>query len=102
MRISDWSSDVCSSDLGHCFRNQVVNLCRQNSSKKQEGNLTYQNGSMEFLARLADMTGKMTLLPEMATYAWPEERKQAIRPFEGRAPVREISLIYQRDRKRDV
>lgn len=91
------ANDLWTLGEGHCFRSQVVNLCGKSPSKKQGGNLEYQNGSMEFLARLADLTGKMTLLPEMATYAWPEERKKAIRPIEGKSPVREISLICQRD-----
>ncbi|QEC53266.1 LysR family hydrogen peroxide-inducible transcriptional activator [Anseongella ginsenosidimutans] len=96
------SSELETQDLwtlgeGHCFRSQVVNLCRKSPAKNEAGSLEYQNGSMEFLARLADMTGKITLLPEMATYGWPEERKRAIRPMEGRSPVREISMIIQRN-----
>lgn len=90
------TSDLWTLGEGHCFRSQVVNLCG-NGGSKQNGKLEYQNGSMEFLTRLADITGKLTLLPEMATYGWPRERKLAIRQIEGKNPVREISLITQRD-----
>ena len=91
------TNDLWTLGEGHCFRSQVVNLCQKGGAQKQTGNLEYQNGSMEFLARLAEITGKMTLLPEMATYDWSEERKQGVRPIEDPAPVREISLIVQRN-----
>lgn len=82
---------------GHCFRNQAVNLCRKDSATRQTGNLDYQNGSMEFLARLADITGKITLLPEMATYDWPESKRNSLRPIRDPVPVREISLLVHRN-----
>lgn len=91
------ADDLWTLGEGHCFRNQAVNLCRKDDLQKQTGNLEYQNGSMEFLTRLADLTGKITLLPEMATYGWSGEKQQAIRSIGDPAPVREISLILRRN-----
>lgn len=82
---------------GHCFRNQVVNLCARNPAAGAGGNLQYQNSSMEFLTRLADMTGKITLLPEMSTYDWGEKKLANIRRITRPVPFREISLILQRN-----
>jgi len=48
---------------GHCFRNQVLNICSQNSNHQ---NIQFQSGSIEALKRMVDNYGGFTLVPEMA------------------------------------
>jgi len=38
----------------------------------------------------------VTLLPELATWDLSEEEKSRLRPFEGIAPTREVSIVLNR------
>ncbi|AKP51060.1 hydrogen peroxide-inducible genes activator [Cyclobacterium amurskyense] len=79
---------------GHCFRDQVLNLC--DKSKFQRKNFHYESGSLEGLKNMVDRYTGITLLPELATENLSEEEKSRLRPFAGDPPVREISLIRTR------
>ncbi|OYX15675.1 MAG: DNA-binding transcriptional regulator OxyR, partial [Algoriphagus sp. 32-45-6] len=39
----------------------------------------------------------VTLLPELATFDLSEEEKSRLRPFKGTAPIREVSIILNRN-----
>ena len=96
---------------GHCFRNQVMNLCGAdqltNGSVQPEPNrlrparLRYETGSLETLIKLIDKQGGFTLLPYLATVDMSEERRKRLRPFDQSAdaplePVREVSVVIHR------
>ena len=80
---------------GHCFRDQVLNLCDKNVFQRK--NFHYESGSIEGLKNMVDRYMGITLLPELATDNLSKEEKTRLRPFSGNPPVREISLIRTRN-----
>jgi LysR family hydrogen peroxide-inducible transcriptional activator len=78
---------------GHCFRNQVINLCQ--ISKTHSENLPYQfeGGSLETLIKIINREGGYTLIPELATF---EADPGRIKHFSEIKPIREVSLIFTR------
>lgn len=79
---------------GHCFRDQVLSLCDQN--KFDRINFHYESGSLEGLKNLVNRYQGVTLLPELAAFELNEEEKGRIRPFHGKPPTREVSLVLTR------
>lgn len=79
---------------GHCFRDQVINLCDQTMSGPS--NFHYESGSLEGLKNMVNKYKGVTLLPELATFDLSEEEKGRIRPFAGEPPTREVSIILNR------
>lgn len=79
---------------GHCFRDQVLNLCGAN--RLRETPLHYETGSLETLIKLIDRQGGFTLLPELATLDLDPARQARIRRFAGEQPARDISLVMHR------
>ncbi len=80
---------------GHCFRDQVINLCDQSLSGPK--NFHYESGSLEGLKNMVNRYKGVTLLPELATKELSEEELTRLRPFEGEAPIREVSIILNRN-----
>lgn len=79
---------------GHCFRDQVINLCDQSLNGPK--NFHYESGSLEGLRNMVNRYKGVTLLPELATLELSDEEKSRLRPFEGVAPKREVSIILNR------
>src|SRR5690606_6826830 len=79
---------------GHCFREQVLGICRQ--KKFQRKNFHYESGSLEGLKNMVDRYKGVTLLPQLATLDLNESEKARLRPFAGEQTSREISLVLTR------
>lgn len=80
---------------GHCMRSQMLNICRL----KKEGNnsnLEYEAGSIETLLQIVEMKNGLTIVPELATIRFDEQRKGQLKEFKAPVPVREISLVTYR------
>jgi len=75
---------------GHCFRNQVLNICNNLESKK---NIQFQSGSIETLKKMVDNYGGFTLIPEMAIN--PVEKENIIH-FHNPKPTREVSIVVSK------
>jgi LysR family hydrogen peroxide-inducible transcriptional activator len=89
-------SDLWLLEDGHCFRSQVVHLCGLDK-REVLSNVSFEAGSFETLRALIDVSRGFTLVPE--TYARTlarEVRLGQIRPFRGRTPTREVSLVAHR------
>lgn len=84
-------------EKGHCFRNQVVNICRE--PKKAHGRLPvrFESGSLETLRRIVESQYGYTLLPEMATMDFGETQQGMVRHFKSPKPIREVSLVAHRN-----
>ena len=78
---------------GHCFRNQVINLCAASIQSNNNLPFKYEGGSLEALQRLVDKEGGFTLLPELATLQKPQNVRSIAAPI----PLREVSLVYIRN-----
>lgn len=78
---------------GHCFRNQVLNLCELKKRDEESDRLHYHAGSLETLRNLVDHNKGITILPYLATRELSKQQLKKIRSFAPPVPVREISLV---------
>lgn len=86
------ASDMWILNEGHCFRNQVLNVCEAPAAG-EEKRYFYESGSIETLKRMVREGGGYTLVPELALT--PEEWEDpglAIQRFDAPEPVREVVL----------
>lgn len=93
--------DVAVPDLwllsdGHCFRNQVINLCSESTGRGKSLPFSFEAGSLETLMNIVDKEGGVTLIPELATFEMNETRSSQVKEFTDLTPVREVSLIYSK------
>lgn len=77
---------------GHCFRNQIFNLCELKREQVATDNLHYQAGSIETLINLVDRNDGITIIPYFATLNLSADKKKNVWAFADQ-PVREISLV---------
>jgi LysR family hydrogen peroxide-inducible transcriptional activator len=82
---------------GHCFRSQMINLCELFKATRQGSHFDYEAGSFETLRRMVEMNDGITVLPELATLDFSRRQQGLIRHFRRPAPMREVSLVVQRD-----
>jgi len=82
---------------GHCFRSQIENLCELRKMSRAGSHFDYETGSIETLKRMVDLNDGVTILPELATLDMPLKQMQLIRQFKKPPPMREVSLVVQRD-----
>ena len=93
--------DIVTSDIwmlgnGHCFRNQVVNLCEMSASQHKNLPFEFESNSLETLMRIVDVEGGFTLIPELALQYMSPEKKRQVRSIANTKPLREVSVIYSR------
>lgn len=78
---------------GHCFRNQIFNLCQLKRDQSSADNLHYEAGSIETLINLVDRYDGITIIPHFATLNLTPDQQKNVRAFAPPQPVREISLV---------
>ena len=83
---------------GHCFRNQVLNFCKQNSDFKP----IYEAGSINTLIKIVDQNKGYTIIPELHIDMLSSEQKEHLRPLISPQIVREISLVVRKDYVRET
>ena len=93
--------DIVTSDIwmlgnGHCFRNQVVNLCEMSASQHKNLPFEFESNSLETLMRIVDVEGGFTLIPDLALQYMSPEKKKQVRSIANTKPLREVSVIYSR------
>lgn len=88
------NSDIWLLNEGHCFREQVLNICK--TYKERDSQFNYESGSLEALKKIVDKHGGMTLLPELATLDLSANDKTKLKPFTDPKPVREVSIVMHR------
>jgi LysR family hydrogen peroxide-inducible transcriptional activator len=82
---------------GHCLRNQVLNLCELKKKDSEGARLQYEAGSIETLKNLVDHHKGITILPHLATLDLSKKQKERIREFAHPKPMREISLVVNKN-----
>jgi LysR family hydrogen peroxide-inducible transcriptional activator len=82
---------------GHCMREQVLNICQRRRSTKGFQHFEYNTGSVETLKRMVDQNSGATILPELALSDLSEKQLEKIRYFKSPEPVREVSIIIQKN-----
>jgi len=78
---------------GHCFRNQVLNLCSIKDLNKQ---FELKSGNFETLINLSNNGPWMTILPYLHSKLLSDSSKKNLIKFNDPAPAREISIIYSK------
>jgi LysR family hydrogen peroxide-inducible transcriptional activator len=86
---------------GNCLRDQFINLCGLKENQHKPANLNFDAGNFETLLNLVSQGGGMTLIPQLAVKALPEDKQKQVREFAPPLPVREISLLYYRQYARE-
>lgn len=82
---------------GHCFRQQVLNLCGTGREFGVLPNVSFESGSLDTLRKLVQANSGFTLLPQLAVMDLPEAEKSAhVRRFRKPVPTREVSLVHGR------
>ena len=90
------SADVWLLNEGHCFRQQVLNLCKISETNGNHGNLKFESGNLETLKNMVLNNQGYTLLPELAVLNLSNEDKLHVREFQSPIPSREVSLVHSR------
>lgn len=86
--------DVWVLNEGHCFRNQVLNICKPRKSKGEK--FRFECGSLEALKKIVDYDSGLTLLPELATLDMTDRELAKVRTFSKPIPVREVSVVVHK------
>jgi len=81
---------------GHCFRDQVINLCNYLGTTDSGLPFHFEAGSLETLMNIVDREGGLTLIPELAKEGMSEKRLNNVLSFSNIKPLREVSLVYSR------
>lgn len=81
---------------GHCFRNQMMKVCRFKGKTGGVGNVEFESGHLSTLQHLVERSGGYTLLPELASLDLSDAQKKLLRPFAAPVPTREVSLVHSR------
>jgi LysR family transcriptional regulator, hydrogen peroxide-inducible genes activator len=83
---------------GHCFRDQVINLCvDRRRATENKNNLRFESGSLETLKKMVDQSQGYTLLPLLAAEDVHDPiKKKQIKEFHPPVPTREVSLVHSR------
>lgn len=90
------TKDVWLLNEGHCFRQQVLNLCKLNKELGAHDNLKFESGNLETLKNMVLNSQGYTLLPELAVLNLSTADKQHVREFHNPIPTREVSLVHNR------
>jgi len=88
------NNDLWMLNNGHCFRSQVMNLCKLKSAANDSSQFEYESGSLETIKKFVEKEGGYTLLPELAI-GNPIEGT-SIKHFNSK-PLREVSFAYTRN-----
>ena len=81
---------------GHCFRDQVINLCSFKGTVNSTLPFQFEAGTLETVMNIIDKEGGLTIIPELATLGMSESRFEHVRTFNDINPLREVSLVYSK------
>ena len=81
---------------GHCFRDQVINLCSFLGTTDSQLPFHFEAGSLETLMNIVDKEGGLTLIPELAKLSMSEKKLDNVKSVTNFKPLREVSLVYSR------
>lgn len=83
---------------GHCFRDQVIEVCGLKNKNQVLNNVTFESGNLETLKNLIRQGKGYTLLPQLATLNLTQEEKiKNLKAFKKPFPTRQVSLIYSKN-----
>ncbi len=89
-------TDVWLLNEGHCFRQQVLNICKISQDGSLHDNLKFESGNLETLKNMVLHSNGYTLLPKLAVMNLSSEDRKHVREFHNPIPTREVSLVHNR------
>ncbi len=87
-------NDILLLNRGHCFRNNVVNLCDNAFNSNKKSNLKLESGNFDTLIKLAHQGFGMTLIPYLYALELDNKYQKYVKHFDSPKPTREVSIIY--------
>lgn len=91
------SENVWLLNEGHCFRDQVLTLCKKENKKLHNGHVVFESGNLETLKRLVEQDFGVTLMPYLAMQNQDlSNTNGVIKSFKDPVPTRKIRLVYSR------
>ena len=81
---------------GNCFRDQVMNICKQSKKQVFRENFRFESHSIESLKRIVEVKNGMTLIPELSLPTISTKNMDMVKDIDGTTPVREVSLVVTR------
>ncbi|QZE13327.1 hydrogen peroxide-inducible genes activator [Halosquirtibacter laminarini] len=81
---------------GHCFRNQVINLCKLQQGRQDNHKFKFDGGSLETIIKIVDREGGFTLIPELAGLDLIKSHSDQVLCFSDYTPLREVAVVYTR------
>lgn len=84
---------------GHCFRNQVLNICDGAMDASIRPNFSFEAGSIETLKNMVRSNLGYTIIPEMSVN--PNLDARHVKRFAEPQPAREISLVVNKNFSRE-
>lgn len=83
---------------GHCFRDQVIKLCKKENQKLNRANVVFESGNLETLKRLVEQDFGVTLMPYLAMEDHDTRcANGVIKEFADPVPTRKIRMVYSRE-----
>lgn len=89
--------DIWLLNKGHCFRDQVLNICSKTKERPIQGPINFESGNLETLKNMVLKGMGYTILPQMAVSQLSASQKKLVRPFNRPVPTREVSLVYKKN-----
>ncbi len=90
------TKDIWLLNEGHCFRQQVLNLCKISKESGLHDNLIFESGNLETLKNMVLNSHGYTLLPHLAVLNLSKEDQKHVREFQNPIPTREVSIVHNR------
>lgn len=81
---------------GHCFREQVLEVCHGEIAAPAPGAMHFASGNLETLKALVERGCGVTLLPALAVEDWRRSYGSVLRPFSPPEPSRQVYLVQRR------
>ncbi|MFT4752540.1 MAG: LysR family hydrogen peroxide-inducible transcriptional activator [Salibacteraceae bacterium] len=81
---------------GNCFRDQVMNICKQSKKQVFRDHFRFESHSIESLKRIVEAKDGMTLIPELSLATISPKNMDMVKEISGVIPVREVSLVVTR------
>ena len=82
-------------DQGHCFRNQVINLCNHKVNLNAAEQIKFNSGSIETIKNMVKNHSGYSLIPELAVQLPTDE--EYLKKMAEPQPAREISLVVHQN-----
>ncbi len=79
---------------GHCFRNQVLNICKQQKEDNKHA-FVFESGSIQTIKNLVKSGLGYSLVPQLSVIDPSEDRYT--KPFAAPTPTREISIVVNKN-----